>query len=276
MTRLYVHESGPPDAEAVVFLHGNGVSGQMWAEHMRRLSEYHCLAPDLPGFGRSNHLRWVSLSHTVDLVVDLIERRAAGERAHVVGLSLGGALVHQLLTRCSELLESALIDGAGAIPARSAPLYNVAFVVLSPFVNTRLAVEMTDRAVGLDAQSKRDLRKASPRAFRRALIESNSTNQLTPQEVGAPCRTLLVGGENDIPGVRLSNAALAALMPDAEARYVPGGGHGWIGRQPALHQRTVEAWVTASELPDELEAETTAWPRSRVRRLLEETPTVDS
>lgn len=44
------HGSGPP----VLFLHGNPDSSEMWGPligHMK--DEYRCLAPDLPGFGRS-------------------------------------------------------------------------------------------------------------------------------------------------------------------------------------------------------------------------------
>ena len=57
---IYVHESGTPGSPAVVFLHGAGASGRMWREHIARLTGFRCLAPDLPGFGRSNHLSCLS------------------------------------------------------------------------------------------------------------------------------------------------------------------------------------------------------------------------
>lgn len=46
---LYVGESGTPRSPAIVFLHGVGNSGGMWAKHMASLGGYHCLALDLPG-----------------------------------------------------------------------------------------------------------------------------------------------------------------------------------------------------------------------------------
>lgn len=75
--------------------------------------------------------------------------------------------------------------------------------------------------------------------------------------------------------MRPSNAALTPLMPDAEARYVPQLGHGWMNRKPQLHRRAVAAWLTGSELPDELRPETTPWPRSRVYRALGRVPAAD-
>ena len=71
LTELYVHESGTPGSPAIVFLHADGASGGMWDQHMGRLAGYHCLAPDLPGHGRSNHLPWTSLDDTTRQVVGL-------------------------------------------------------------------------------------------------------------------------------------------------------------------------------------------------------------
>ncbi|WP_458208677.1 alpha/beta fold hydrolase [Haladaptatus sp. NG-SE-30] len=116
-----------------------------------------------------------------------------------------------------------------------------------------------------------DLQMASPDSFRRALNDANNP-EITEAELNATCRTLLVAGERDLPMVRPSNAALADLMPEAEARYIPGHSHAWMNRKRDLDQRMVEAWITGSELPAELEPETTSWPRSKVNRLLGQNP----
>ena len=69
---MYVHEYGIPGSPAVLFLHGAGASGGMWREHMAKLAGFHCLAPDLPGFGRSNRLPFLSRTVTTDLLDDLL------------------------------------------------------------------------------------------------------------------------------------------------------------------------------------------------------------
>jgi pimeloyl-ACP methyl ester carboxylesterase len=279
LTELYVHESGSPGAPAIVFLHPTAANGGMWNEHMRRLVGYHCLAPDLPGHGRSNHLPWTSLDDTAQQVAALIEDRVPARRAHVVGLSLGGALVHKLLAHRPELLDRVVIDGCGGgvLPARGAGLWKLAFALTAPLLHRKLVIGLLYRYLGGDpsdpagrARFAADLRAVSPAAFRRSFADANDNkNRFSREELSALCPILLVAGEREPGTIRASNAALAALMPNATARFVPGAGHAWLTRAPELHVRMVEAWISGQELPAGLAPETTPWPSSQVQPLLD-------
>ena len=276
LTDLYVHESGIPGGPAIVFLHADGASGGMWTQHMRRLAGYHCLAPDLPGHGRSNYLPWTSLEDTTQQVVGLIEDRIPARRAHVVGLSLGGAVAHRLLAHRPELLDRVVIDGCGVLPARAARLWKLGMAMIAPFLHRKLVISLLYRALGGDlgdpvgrAGFAADLRAVSPAAFRRAFADANDNHRFFKAELSASCPTLLVAGEQEPGAIRASNAALAALTPNAVARVAPGGGHGWLARAAELHVRMVEAWITEQQLPAELAAEATEWSSSQVQGLLD-------
>jgi pimeloyl-ACP methyl ester carboxylesterase len=223
----------------------------MWRDHMDRLaSEFYCLAPDLPGFGRSNRLGSISLNQTADLVAELIAARVPARRAHVVGLSYGGSVVFAMLDRHPEVLDRVVIDGACVLPQRVDPLILAAITVVSPVVNTRLA-EAFLRLIGLGGLGVA-LRSASPAAFRRSWLEGYVA-PISKAELEAVCPTLLVAGERE--HARASNAALAALMPHAIARFVPGLGHAWFIQRRDLHVRMVEAWLNDQALPAELQLE---------------------
>ena len=255
---MYVHETGAPGAPAVVFLHGAGASGLMWREHMSRLQDrFHCLAPDLPGFGRSNRLPPLTVDETADLIADLIRTRVPAGRAHVVGLSWGGGVAHRLLGRHPELVDRAVIDCAGVLTARSGGLFLLAIRAISPFLHTRPVIALFSRMIGMDEAGRDDLRAASPRAFRRAFVEGFKGG-IGTTEITATSPTLLTAGETEA-AIRPSNAAQAALMPQAEARYAPGVGHGWLARRLDLHVRMVEAWLAGAELPAGLLPER-EWP----------------
>lgn len=268
---VYVHESGRPGSPAVVFVHGGGPDARMWHVHLDRLAgRLHCLAPDLPGFGRSNHLPPLSLRETADLIAQLIEARVSARRAHVVGLSYGGSVVFAMLERHPNRVDRAVIDGAAVLPLWRGwgdRFVQLSTTAISPIVTTRPVGALLSlvglRELGIELSS------ASPRAFRRAYKEGFTT-PTSRAELEAQSPTLLVAGEKEAT-VRASNAALAELMPHAIARFVPGLGHAWFEWRPDLHVRMVEAWLTGEALPEELETEPPS-PSAvdRVLRRLEE------
>ena len=95
---LSVREAGPVAAPAVLFLHGLGLSGAMWQPQFERLADfYHCLAPDLPECGNSAAIGPFTLKDAAGRVASVIRERVPGGCAHVVGLSLGGAVALQML-----------------------------------------------------------------------------------------------------------------------------------------------------------------------------------
>ena len=260
---MYVEESGTPGSPAIVFIHGAGQSGREWRGHMERLAGFHCLAPDLPGYGRSNRLEPASKERIADLVAELIETRVPARRASVVGISSGGMVIHALLDHHHDRVERAIIDGS---PPYDAPrvargLMRLFMTALSPLTHTRPVM-----ALFRESHDPADLRAASRQAFRRGIAECFTTFAA----IDATCPTLLVAGEKE-SRVRPSNAALATLMPKAEARFAPGLDHCWQRKAPDLHIRMVEACLTGQELPSELRPEPTPSAEA-VERMRREVP----
>lgn len=266
---VHFQESGNPVSPTILFVHGGGPSGRMWSAHLDGLaSRFHCLAPDLPGFGRSNELAPLSLDETADLLAEFIEGHVPTGRAHVVGLSYGGSVVFAMLDRCPERIDRAVIDGAAVLPTWGGwgdRLVRFGTAAVSPLVDTRLARSLL-RRVGLRELGDL-LRGAAPAAFRRAYREG-FTAPLTRALLEAPCPTLLVAGEKE-GTVRASNAALAELMPQATACFVPGLNHAWFAWRLDLHIRMVDSWLGDEPLPAGLVSEPPSPAAvARVRRML--------
>ena len=81
--------TGPPDAPPIVFVHGAMMGRSVWQPQIDALSDrYRCIAVDLPGHGtqRKNAFTMDSAAQGVIRAID----EAAGGRAVLVGLSLGG------------------------------------------------------------------------------------------------------------------------------------------------------------------------------------------
>ena len=91
--KLHYHESGTGDA--VVLLHGGGPGASAWSNFGRNIpvfgKEFHVIAPDQPGFGRSDkptdHPQY--FTHSADALLGLLDHLGI-ERTHLIGNSLGG------------------------------------------------------------------------------------------------------------------------------------------------------------------------------------------
>ena len=104
LSRLRVHyleRSAEPEAQAVVFLHGNASSSVYWEEVMTDLpTGFRAIAPDLRGYGLTSREAVIDATRGVrDWVEDafvLLELLAV-RRFHLVGHSLGGMVCWGLL-----------------------------------------------------------------------------------------------------------------------------------------------------------------------------------
>src|SRR5215475_12031314 len=70
--KIFYREAGRPDAPTVLLLHGFPTSSHMFRDLIPLLAErFHIVAPDLPGFGKSEMPHGV---HTFDRIADAIDR----------------------------------------------------------------------------------------------------------------------------------------------------------------------------------------------------------
>jgi pimeloyl-ACP methyl ester carboxylesterase len=101
---LHYQETGDSKAPAIVFIHGAGLSGWMWRQQTAYFDDYHCVVPDLPGHRKSRFEGPFSIADSVNQIADLIEKVTHNKKAHVVGHSLGGKVLIELLAVRPDLL----------------------------------------------------------------------------------------------------------------------------------------------------------------------------
>ena len=74
---IFYREAGSPDAPKLLLLHGFPSASHMFRDLIPRLADqFHLVAPDLPGFGRSDMPDRGKFSYTFDNIARIIERFA--------------------------------------------------------------------------------------------------------------------------------------------------------------------------------------------------------
>lgn len=252
---LFVYESGNQHDKTIVFLHGSGSSSNMWIKHIVALENtFHCLAPDFPGHGKSNHVEWTNLDEVADVVAELIKTKGHG-KVHVVGLSLGGSIIYKLLEKHPDLIDKAIIDGASAIPIKGSSFVIFGVYLTSPFLKTNLMLKIMAKSLGIPDSDypafKQDIKMVSKKSFRKALSQANRLNvDLNNCRFNTP--TFFVSGETESETMHYSHSILSKKISKSECARCPGKGHAWMVSDVNTHIRLLRYWFLNDTFPEQL------------------------
>lgn len=128
--KTYVNLSGEEQSQPVLFLHGSGPGVTAWSNWQFALpaleGQFHCIAPDLVGFGATQHPKepprtmhgWMRL--WLDQCMALMDALKI-EKAHLVGNSMGGAVALRLLMDAPDRFDHIVHMGPIGTPHKITP-----------------------------------------------------------------------------------------------------------------------------------------------------------
>ncbi len=115
--QMHVLFSGADDGVPVLFIHGNASSASYWEEIMLKLpAGYRGIAPDLRGYGDTEDKLIDATRGTGDFVDDLLGLAKVLDlkHFHVVGHSMGGAIIFSLVPAAGDAILSATLVDPGS------------------------------------------------------------------------------------------------------------------------------------------------------------------
>lgn len=231
---MHVEQRGNKDAETIVFIHGGGVGGWMWEEQLKAFADYDCLVPDLPEHGESAAISPLTLEDCAERIAQLIRDRASGGKAILIGHSLGGKVIVQLLSQYPELVKKAVVASALFRPMLS----------MNAFLNRptyRMIVWMMKQGRLLDMQAKqfkfpnaayeenfkKDTRAQTVATLEHIYDELNKHLTIPLGLYRARLPVLVVAGEKEPKAMRGSVDDLIGMLPDAKKHMIPGALHNY-------------------------------------------------
>lgn len=239
---------GAEDAPLAVFAHCSLAHSGLWRPVMAALSDrWRCVALDMPGHGGTERGdETISLQFQAASFVEGIAEAfgASPERpAHLVGLSLGGAVMGRVahrspaITRSLTMLEPIFFQ---VVAGRDEQAMTDDARVMDPVVEACRDGRFHDGAKafmngwGQPGQFER-MPKAAQDAIAKSLsylfpdfqiVDASFEGQITREGfTGMTMPTLLLEGEETRYSAKSIQEELAALMPNAERDVVPKAGH---------------------------------------------------
>ena len=277
-TDLYVADTGPPRQQAgsaseaalgatpaseplpIVFLHGFLFDGRMFDAQVAALRHrYRCITLDFRGQGRSARPRhgYQTECHYADVLSVL--RTLDIDRAHVVGLSMGGFVGMRLAARHPPMVASLTLlntsaerQAHGKAPKQLALSAVARVLTLRPLLGQ---IEQTlfgnaFRADPKSAPARAEWRRRWLASDRAALIRTLYGNLARPSVLheiaSVACPTLVVGGTEDRGLDPQDSGRIARAIPGARLVMLDGVGHSAPVEVPDLVTGAVRGQVEAA------------------------------
>lgn len=239
----------------VVCLHGAGAGAVTWYPSIGPISKnFHVIAPDIVGYGESDKPdASYDRAYFSKWLKDFLSALNI-PKAHIVGLSQGGAIALQFALDNPELVDKLVLVDAGALGARPSFasffgmlwLNNFPSSLANRFYSQYILFNPDNRDSNHAHYSVEVLRsKGGKNAFRQgrgaavSTIPEASLRQITKD-------TLIIWGENDQLFSISYGEAAAKIMPNARLYRIRNAGHLSLMDQPEVFNKAILGFLRDS------------------------------
>lgn len=232
----------------VICLHGGGAGAVTWYPSIDQVAQhFQVVAPDIVGYGESDKpdasYDKAYFSSWLKQFLDVI----GITKAHIVGLSQGGAIALQFTLDNPEMVDKLVLVDSGALGAKSPLISIIGMVWLNTFPSL-LANQFYSRYILFNPES----RDPNHGRYSLEVLKSSGGKKAFIQGRGAAVsalpqaslrqiqnKTLIIWGENDRLFPIEFGAKAAAIMPGAKLFSITDAGHLSMMDQPAVFNRAV-------------------------------------
>ncbi|MFJ4268607.1 alpha/beta fold hydrolase [Paenarthrobacter nicotinovorans] len=225
---------GRPAAPTIFFGHGLNFGGWMFEPQIQELSrDYRCVAIDWRGQGHSSAADDYGMDTLADDAIALIEELGIGP-VHWVGLSMGGFVGMRIAARRPDLIRNLALlatsserDGEESIAANRALAERIKSgnrPLAWDMAPTTFGKEFTNRHGSEEILKRWDALMAGASGLGDAILGVVDRGDITAEISRISAPTLVMSGDEDTMPPSLGQS-IAAIIPGAEFRFVPGAGH---------------------------------------------------
>ena len=220
----------------ILWLQGLGADHTAWAPQLARFaSHYRCLAPDNRGAGHTVPGKPFSLRTLAEDAVALLDARAPGEPAHLVGLSMGASIAQELALGWPDRVRSlTLVSAFARVEPRVRELL-LAWRAIYPRVPTAafqrqanawlFSWRFFERPGAVDAVIAYAERQSPPSDWFVAQIDASLAHDATDRLPSLSLPALVIAGAEDALTPPRLGRGLAALVPGARFLEIAEAGH---------------------------------------------------
>ena len=245
---MRVLEFGQQNDHVILLLHGGGLSWWNYRAVAQKLAEqYHVVLPVLDGHAGSD-APFTTIEDNADRLISYIDTHFGGQVLVIGGLSLGGQIAVEMLSRRPDICRYALIESALVKPMKlTAALIPPAFGMSYGLIGQRWFAKLQAGYLGIPGalfdEYFRDTGLIS-KADMIAFLKANSLYTIKPGLSETRAKVKIVAGSREQKNIRDSAAMLNRTIPGSSMEILPGLRHGDLSiNHPEAYVRMLTEWV---------------------------------
>ena len=223
-------EYGGNNKDVIIFLHGGGLSWWNYREVAEGLQDkYHIILPIVDGHCGSDR-PFTTIEDNADEIIRYIDEHFGGTVLMIGGLSLGGQILLEILSRRNDICRCATIESAMVIPSRLThamirPLFGCSYGLIKHRWFSRLQFRSLHIRQGLFEEYFKDscgIKKEDMIAF----LQANTSFELKESIRDCSADVHIYYGQREISGIIKSAAQIHKLIQDSHISILPQLYHG--------------------------------------------------
>ena len=225
-------EYGSKNNDIIILLHGGGLSWWNYIDEISLLeNEFHIVIPILDGHSGSD-TNFTSIESNALEIINFINKNYNGKVKLIGGLSLGGQILLEILSKNPDICECAIIESALVMPMDFTykmiePIFNLSYGLISKKWFSKLQFKSLKLKKSLFALYYEDTCKITKDNLI-AFMKSNSNYEVKNTLSHTKAKTLVLVGSKERPIMKKSATKIVHLIPNSELEVLQGYYHGDI------------------------------------------------
>lgn len=223
-------EYGDGNQDTIMLLHGGGLSWWNYREEAEKLqSIYHVILPILDGHSDSDR-EFTCIEDNAQEIIDYITNNFNGKIHLIGGLSLGGQILLEILSRKKDICDYAIIESALAIPMKVThemirPVFSMSYGLISKKWFSQLQFNSLKIRKDLFVEYYRDTCKIDKEDMI-AFMEANSKYEIKDTLKDTEVKAVIVVGDKERPIMKKSANKIHQMISNSRMLILPNYYHG--------------------------------------------------
>lgn len=227
---MIVKEFGEIDKDTLILLHGGGLSWWNYKDEIELLkNDFHIVVPILDGHSGSDRY-FTSTEENSDEIIKYIDEKFDGKVKLISGLSLGGQILVDILSKRENICEYAIIESTLVIPMKiTNKLIKPSIQISYGLISKKWFAKIQSKSLKIREDLFEDYYKDTCNITKENLIsfmKSNSNYKLKPSFSNNNAEILIIVGQKEQKVMKKSAELLHKNAKNSKLEVLEGYYHG--------------------------------------------------